>query len=330
MPSPASGPATERIGFLLLPKFSMLALVCALEPLRVANRFAGPLYRWHLFSDDGGPVAASNGVPMVVEAPVAAAADLSLLIVCASYEPEAAITPSLLARLRRLSRFGTAVGALDTGCFVLARAGMLDGYRVTLHWESVPAFAERFPDIDTSMSLFEIDRDRLTCPGGTAAIDMMLHLIRTRHGEELALTVTDQIIHQRTRNAADSQRLHIGARLRLNHPVLIRAAEAMERNIEEPLSAAALARASGTSERQLERLFRRRLAITPKRFYLDVRLERARRLLIDTDMRVLDVAVACGFASAVHFSRAYKARYGKPPSGHRPRALPPPLIPLDG
>ncbi|HET8728857.1 MAG TPA: GlxA family transcriptional regulator [Alphaproteobacteria bacterium] len=320
--------STQRIGFLLLPKFSMLALVCALEPLRVANRFAGPLYSWHLVSDDGRPVTASNSVPMVVEGRLSEARDLSMLIVCASYDPEAAVTAAMLSQLRQLSRFGTALGSLDSGCFVLARAGLLDGYRVTLHWESVPAFAERFPKVETSMGLFEIDRDRLTSPGATASLDMMLHLIRTRHGEELAMAVTDQIVYQRVRGPAASQRLAVGDRLRVTDPVVIRAVETMEDAIEEPLSAAALADAAGTTERQLERLFRRHLDTTPKRFYLNLRLERARQLLVDTDMRVVEVAVACGFGSAAHFARAYKARYGKPPTSHRPRAVPPPLIPI--
>ena len=313
------GKATPvAVGFYLAPRFSMLAFSSALEPLRVANLISGrELFRWRVFSRDGKPVEASNGMAVLAEGSIADSPRLSTLFVCASHEPLATLDRATSAWFRRLAVAGTTLGALDTGAWLLARAGLLDGYRATVHWEWRDAFAEDFPAVDCRTSLFENDRGRLTCAGGTAALDMMLHLIGLRFGHSLAVDISEQFIHERIRPAEDAQRMAPGRRLGLSDPKLEAVIAAMEENLEEPLPSAALAEIAGVSERQLERLFRRALGCTPTRYYLDLRLRRARILLGQTRLPVMEVALACGFATPAHFSRAYRDHFGHPPREER-------------
>ncbi len=296
----------------------MIGFFSAVEPLRVANRLCGrQLFSWHIFSLDGEPVPASNGMAIVADAPISAVERFPTVMVCASFEPERHASKPLLAWLRRLDRQGTRLGALDTGTRILARAGLLDGHRATLHWEAVPAFAEQFPDVEVTHELFEIDRKRITCSGGTAAIDLMLHLIAARHGQGLAVEVSEQLLHDRMRSPADHQRIALGERLGVRHPKLLRIVEAMQDNLEEPLGLDNLGAIGGISRRQLERLFRGHLGDTPTGYYLKLRLRRARQFLEQTDMSVLDVSLACGFISAPYFSRAYRALFGRAPRDDR-------------
>lgn len=311
------GPSVE-IGFFLVPKFSMMAFSSAVEPLRVANLIAGrELFQWRVFSRDGAPVEASNGMAVLAEDSISGRPRLSTLFVCASHDPLATLDRAAAAWFRRLSVAGTTLGALDTGAWLLAHAGLLDGYRVTVHWEWRDAFAEDFPEVDCRNSLFEIDRGRLTCAGGTAALDMMLHLIGLRFGHGLAVDISEQFIHERIRPAEDAQRMALGRRLGVVDPKLEGVILAMEENLEEPLSSAELSAVAGVSERQLERLFRRTLGCTPTRYYLDLRLRRARTLLGQTRIPVMEVALASGFATPAHFSRAYKQHFGHAPRAER-------------
>ncbi len=308
----------ERVGFLIVPRFSMMAFFSAVEPLRIVNRLSGRgLYSWHIFSCDGAPVEASNGMTVMAEAAIADVERFPVVIVCASFDPQLSESKALLNWLRRLDRQGTVLGGLDTGTHVLARAGLLGGHRVTLHWENLPGFAEEFPDIEVSSELFEIDRKRMTCSGGTAAIDLMLHLIWARHGEALAVGVSEQLLHDRIRNPGDHQRMALGLRLGVRHPKLLSIVDAMEKAVEEPLGLDRLAALGGISRRQLERLFRGHLDDTPTGYYLKLRLRRARHLLEQTDLGVLQVAMACGFVSAPYFSRAYRSLFGRSPREDR-------------
>ena len=316
-PAPADA---RRIGFLLVPHFSMIAFTAAIEPLRLANRVSGrDLYAWRLFSADGGPVRASNGVEISVDHTFAEAQKLDAAIVCAGLDVQLVEHRRLVATLRRLSSFGSAIGAVCTGAYVLAKAGLLDGHRATIHWENHAGLLSAFPTLDLSQELFEIDRNRFTCAGGTAAVDMMLSVIARDHGPEIAAKVTDQLIHGRIREAGERQRLDLRARLGVAHPKLLAVAALMERSIERPLPCAVLAAEAGLSVRQLERLFARYLGRSPTRHYLLVRLERARHLLRQTSLPVLSVGLACGFASASHFSKSYSEHFGRTPSAERGR-----------
>lgn len=308
----------QAIGFVVVPKFSMIALTCAVEPLRIANRLAGrELYRWPLFSIDGKPVVASNGFEMTPSGDLEQATPLSTVAVCAGIDVHKVTDKALMNWLRRMDRKGADIGALDTGSYILARAGILAGYNCTIHWEQLAGFAEDFPDIEVTTELFEIDRQRFTCAGGTAGIDMMLNVIAVQHGHELAAQVADQFMHERIRDQHDHQRVSLPARLGVRHPKLLSVIELMEKHLEEPLSRAQLARKAGLSTRQLERLFRKYLFRSPARYYLELRLNKARLLLLQTNMSVIDVALACGFVSASHFSKCYRDFFGRTPRKER-------------
>jgi AraC family transcriptional regulator, carnitine catabolism transcriptional activator len=309
--------ARYDVAFLLVPRFSMIALYGALEPLRVANRFTPESFSWRFVSADGGPVTASNGIPVSVTGGLADIGKPAMAVLSASYAPEKAETRPMLTALRRLARSGVLLAAIDTGPFLLARAGVLDGYRATCHWESLPGFRERFPAVEVTEALFEVDRDRMTCAGGAAAIDMMLAWIGGLLGRALAVAVADQLVHFRSREEAAPARLAASTRHGTTDPRLLAVIAAMEAQTEEPLAAAALARAAGLSLRQMERLFRDRLGQRPMGFYGRVRLDKAERLLTYSQLSVRDVALACGYATLAQFSRAFRARYGKSPRQFR-------------
>ena len=324
-PSPAHA-AAETILFLLVPDFSMIAFTSAIEPLRIANRLSGRrLYEWRLLSRDGEPVSASNGIAIQVGGAVAdteppGSGVLPAVVLCGGLGSEHYQNRDVLAWLRRWDRRGAQLGALCTGAHVLARAGLLDRHRCTIHWENLPGFIEAFPEIPVTSDLYEIDRNRFTCSGGTAALDLMLHRIALAHGDELATKVSEQCIVDRIRGPHDRQRMPLRVRLGVHHPKLIRAVEIMEGNIEEPLSQESLAGRIDLSRRQLERLFRRHLGRTPAQYYLETRLERARHLLFQTDMPIMSVACATGFVSASHFTTCYRQMFGKTPRAERVRA----------
>lgn len=311
--------APEDIYFLLLPEFSVMGFVSALEPLRVANRFRGPLYRWHILSADGGPVTASNGMSLNAEGALETLASAPTLFIVGGFNPLDHYSPALGNWLRKLDRAGTVLGAIDTGSFLLAEAGLLQRQKLTLHWEAISAFIERYPALSASVTqeLFEIDGQRITCAGGTASIDMMLALIGRKHGYALATAVSEQFVLGRIRNPSDHQRMQIAARYGIHNKKTIQVISEMERHMEEPLSTDALASTIGVTRRQLERLFCAHLKDTPSHFYLCLRLDRARQLLQQTEMRIIEVSVACGFESPSYFSRAYRTRFNSPPKQDR-------------
>ncbi len=300
----------------------MIAFTAAIEPLRLANHTKGQkLYHWSLFTVDGKAVTASNGIELQPDGDLQAAAAFDTIVVCSGLDVHLVNDKSLLSWLRRMDRRGASVGAVCTGSHILARAGLLDGYRCTIHWEQLASFAEDFPEIEVTSELFEITGNRFTCSGGTSAIDMMLNAIALQHGHELAAAVADQFMHERIRDRHDHQRMSLPIRLGVRHPKLLSVIEMMEQNLEEPLSRAQLARSAELSTRQLERLFRKYLSRSPARYYLELRLSKARLLLLQTNMSVIDVALACGFVSASHFSKCYRDFFGRTP--RRERGLPP-------
>jgi AraC family carnitine catabolism transcriptional activator len=308
----------ERIGFLLLPEFPIYALILALEGLRVANQNAGArLFSTHLFSVDGRPVPAGNGMTVAVEAAIARVPFFPTVIVCGGNRPTQHVTKALLNWLRRLARHGALLGALDTGQFALAAAGLLDGRRVTLHWEAIQMFREHYPEISVSEQLYLVDRNIMTCAGGIAILDMMLHLIAMKHGRNLAQIVADGFVHGRPRRDLEHQRASPDDAVGPHDPRLARVLRAMEGNLETPLPARALAASAGVSLRQLERLIRGRFADTPMGYYLKLRLQTARNHLFYSDLPIQEIAAACGFSSPSVLSRTFRAHFGLSPRQFR-------------
>lgn len=318
MPDSISHIKPRTIGFLLVPNFTMVAVTSAIEPLRLAEYVTGHKhYNWVLISPDGNPVKASNGISMPVDMAMNDAEKISLVFVCGGEGTHSHDDRRTSAWLRKIASRGVKLGALCTGSAVLARAGLLNGYRCTIHWENLAGFAERYPDIDVTMELFEIDRDRFTCSGGTAALDLSLNIMAMDFGHDLASQAADQLLHERIRDRHDHQRMPLRFRLGTSHPKLIAIVAHMEENLEEPLSCAELADVAHLSTRHLERLFRKYFNKTPTRYYLELRLNRARLLLLQTDLSILSVALACGFVSASHFTKCYRDYFGHTPRAER-------------
>jgi AraC family carnitine catabolism transcriptional activator len=219
--------------------------------------------------------------------------------------------------LRQWDRSGATLGALDTGAFLLAQARLLQGHTVTLHWEAQLAFQERYPKIKVTDELYEWGERRMSCAGGTAAIDMMLALIGKAHGLELAATVSEQFVHGPMRSQSAHQRTQLTARYGVHNKKLVHVIKAMETHLEDLLSAQDLASGISVTRRQMERLFQSHLGTSPAQFYLVLRLDRARQLLEQTEMGVMAVGLACGFGASSHFSRAYKLRFGVSPTEDR-------------
>lgn len=318
---PAIAPRTPCFAFVLIDAFSMMSVCSAVEPLRAANRLVGrDVYRWTFLSADGTPVCASNGMEVGVDGAIGDRREADLVLVCAGLCTEAEPQRAYAAALRRALGQGAAIGAISTGAFVLARAGLLDGYRCTIHWEYRPAFAEAHPGIDCTDALFEIDRNRYTCAGGVAAMDLMLTLIGRDHGPGLADAVANQFQLERIRTPRDAQRPGTIGYLDGAPPALRRAVALMQARMEEPLPIPELAHRAGLTPRHLERLFARNLGASPVRYYLGLRLERARELLIHSPLPVLDVAIATGFPTSSYFAERFRARFGMTPSAAREAA----------
>ncbi|WP_193142090.1 GlxA family transcriptional regulator [Meridianimarinicoccus sp. MJW13] len=318
MTSPLPPTETRRFVFVLLPKFSLLAFAAAIEALRLANRTATrEVFSWSLVGEDAGTATCSAGTSFALDGGLEELRREDVIVLCGGLDIQDASTKRLLNWLRRESRRGCTVAGLCTGAHVMARAGLLDGRKATIHWENYDSFAEDFLDVDLTKSVFVMDGNRYTCAGGTAAIDLMLKLVANTAGNDIASNVADMLIYSSIRTDQDTQRLSIPTRIGVRHPKLAAVIQEMEQNIEEPISPSILARDVGLSTRQLERLFRRYLNRSPKRYYMELRLQKARNLLMQTDMSVINVALACGFTSPSHFSKCYRAQYETTPYRER-------------
>jgi len=316
------GKQTTRVGFYLVPQFSMIAFSSALETLRMANQVAGEtLYEWALISSDGGPVQCSNGIPLSVHHGTdRVESGYQAIFVCGGNNIHQVDDEQGCNWLRQFDRPDVVLGAVCTGSYMLAKADLLNGYRCTIHWENLASAREQFPQLVISPELFEMDRNRYTCAGGTAPIDMFMCEVRDRHGAEVAKRISEQFICERIRDQNDRQRVPLTQRIGASQPKLAEAVSLMEANIEEPMTLDELSYHVGLSRRQLERLFQRYLSCVPTRYYLELRLERARQLLLQTSMPIVDIALACGFISAPHFSKCYRDTYSIPPRDERRRA----------
>jgi transcriptional regulator GlxA family with amidase domain len=311
----------RRFGFLLLNDFTLISLASAVEPLRMANRIRGEDYfKWSTLSLTGDAVTASDELTVNVDAGVdeaAAAQSFDVLIVCGGRRIEKNISKLLSNRLKSLNKQGFGVGAICTGSYVLAEAGLLDGYRCSIHWENMAALADSFPNVSVSRNIFTIDRDRYTSSGGAAPLDMMLHIIKSHCGAEVSAGVAEQFIFERIRQSDDEQRVPLRHAEGRRSEKLVMAAELMDANIKEPISQEDLASYVGLSRRQLQRLFQRYLSCTPSSYYLRIRLQRARELLRQTSTSIVEISASAGFISSSHFSKAYKEYYGHSPSAER-------------
>lgn len=308
-----------RVAIVLVPGFSLMSFSSLVEPMRGANRaLRTTVFEWVLASPDGGIIFASNGMAVGT----VACADIrdgafDLAVVCGGQEDETFASRGLHSLLRHLRRRRITIGSVSTATFILARAGILDGRRCTTHWAYIDTFRDTFPEIEVTNELFVMEDGIFTCAGGIAALDVMLVFIRGLCGGEVVNLVSENFIYGSVRDAHDSQRMALGLRHGVSHPNLMSAMAAMEANTELPLRLPEIARSAGISQRHLERLFRDRMGVSASRFYVQLRLEKARRLLRNSSVPVYEIAVATGFSSAAHFSRAFRAQFGRPPSAER-------------
>ncbi len=311
---------TQHFCFLLVEDFSHLAFSCAVEPLRIANLVSGQeLYRWSFASEQGGQAVCSNGSVTLVHSDFNDLPKCDQLFVLSGIHMRDHVTSPLLAALRRAKVHGTPIGALCSGAWVLAEAGFLDGMQAAIHWEYHDAFMEAFPEVNLVRSVFVADEKHVTASGGTATADLMLHLIEREHGHDLSVAVADQMVYNAVRNATAEQRVSLQSRNGMRNAHLTKAIQIMSERIANPVSPSVIAEQIGISTRQLERLFGKYLNASPKKYFMELRLEKARNLLIQTESSVTDVAFACGFESAGHFSRVYRATYGVTPMLQRSR-----------
>lgn len=304
--------------FVLLDGFSLLSFASALDSLRIANRMADkPVYTWSIIGEGGDTISCSAGTTFKLDQDLIELQRDDIVLICGGVEVKAATSKKILNWMRREARKGLRIGGLCTAAYSLAKAGLLEGKRATIHWENSDSFIEEFDNVELTKSVFQVDGNRMTTAGGTSSIDLMLKMIANDYGEDLASAVADQMIYSSIRTDQDTQRLSTPTRIGVRHPKLSQVILMMEKNIEEPISPSVLAKDVGMSTRQLERLFRRYLSRSPKRYYMELRLHKARNLLMQTDMSVINVALACGFASPSHFSKCYRAHYNTTPYRER-------------
>ena len=312
---------TQPFGFLLLPNFALMSYASATEPLRAANLLASrSLYATRQLSFGGYPVRASGGVEIACDDIAEAGAELHTLFVCAGGDPRDWIEGErLFGALRRLARLGVRIGGISSGSYVLAAAGLLDNRDFTIHWEHAPVLREAYPHLSPRQARYVIDGDRITCGGGIAPLDMMHALIAERMGAHFAGRVSDWYLHTAIADPSDPQRGSAAERHGTNNPILLAALEKMEATIERPLDRAAMARFLSISPRHLDRLFTAHLKSGFLQAYREIRLQHARRLLEQSPLSILEIAVATGFSSPAHFSSAFKRQFNVTPSERRNR-----------
>jgi len=309
----------ETINLIVTQDFNITTTMAFVDPFRVANYINGaPLYRWAFVSEQGGHLRSSNGAMLQTAPMQSISAPADYTIVSASWTPEAHVSAMMKAHLRAAKSKKQIIGALDTGAFILAHCGVLEGYKATVHYEHIDAFQELFPNITVSEALWVMDRDRITCCGGMAAAEFAMRLIEKTHGTALVNAIAKYLFSQNLRDAGSSQSPERLEPVGKTVPDSLRKAiKIMEQNLETPLPIAAVAQSANISQRQMDRLFAHYVGRSPVQYYRDIRLDRARGLVTQTTMPLTEIAYASGFSSQVHFSRTYKARFGLPPQKDR-------------
>ncbi|OUS33684.1 hypothetical protein A9Q94_18580 [Rhodobacterales bacterium 56_14_T64] len=306
--------APRKLFFLLLPEFSLLSLCSALEPLRIANRIAErTLFDWELCAEDQQLAQSSLGISIPVLSSLPAVTNSDTVFVCGGTNVEKTTSKRTLNWLRKAARQGAVIGGLCTGTYILAVAGLMTGKRATIHWENQDSLAELFPDVVLTKSAFVVDGNRMSTAGGVASIGMMLDYISTHEGPDLAHKVSEQLMYSHVRRIQFNSTTSAPDRGGISHPKLKRAIQAMDDNLENPLSVVELAKFANVSVRQLERIFKRFLSQPPVRYYTEMRLQRAHNMLLQTDLPVLQISLACGFKSTSVFAMRYKQRFGLSP-----------------
>lgn len=302
---------------MIIEGYPIIPFSCVVDSLRAANRLSGkPLYRWEYFAPDDRPVSASCGITVPTR-PLAEARDLETLFIVAPNTAQDFDDAATMRQLKALDKKGVSLGSASSGSFILARAGLLDACRCTIHWENIPVFKELYPHIDVAFTLYEIADKRFTCSGGTAALDMMLKLIENQYGRPLAQQISQQFQHDRIRTETDSQQMADRIDLAMSAPKLIDVINLMENNIEVPLSLPTIAQKCRLSLRQIERLFHKYRGVTPSQYYLSLRLMHAKQLLLNTNRSVIDISIATGFETQSYFTACYRKHFGSSPRSHR-------------
>lgn len=308
----------HKIGFLLIDDFALMSYASASEPLRAANLLAGrELYEVHNISVGGARAFSSGSASVKTLAQIGEGTDFDYLFVCAGPDPQAFRDKRVMQWLRLLSRRGVILGGVSGGPVILAAAGLMEGYRMTVHWEHAPSLVEIAPNLLLEKSIFVVDRDRITCAGGIAPLDMMHEIIASHHGQPFATRVSDWFMHTDIRASGQPQRAGYVARYGTTSAPVIRAIEVMENHMDDPLDLAQIADLSGVGPRQLNRLFREKIGSGTMAFYRDLRLEKAKNLLSQSPLPITEIALATGFCSSAHFAKTFRNRFGAPPSSFR-------------
>ena len=321
MVKPIRDYSIKNIVFILLPEFALMTFCSACEPLRVANRLSKKtLYSWKLYSVDGEPVVSSNSMISQVDGDIGEIGEIDkvdLLIIVSSFNPQASISTTLNRMLKKIANKGAIISGVDTGAYIMARADLLDGYDATIHWEDLANFRQIFPQVNTLPSRYIIDRKRITTAGAAATMDMVLELISSQHGKQLASQIAEQFIYSPIMQFNDEQRIPVAQRLETDHPIVLEAVSLMENHLEDNLTTSQIANLCDISLRQLERLFKDSLRSTPGKWYRLLKLKNARIQLKQSRYTVAEIAANNGFESTSSFSRAYKAQYLRSPSRDR-------------
>ena len=306
-----------QVAFLLIDGFALMSYAAAAEPLRAANVLSGRVLYEITNIPATGDAAISSGGAAVRSEGRQSRTEFDLVLVVASGDPTRFDDERTFNWIRAMARRGVFLGGISGGPVVLARAGVMQGYRMTVHWEHAPVLAELSPTLIVERSLYVIDRDRMTCAGGIAAMDMMHAQIAGHHGPEFARRVSDWFLHTDVRPSEGPQRAGLSERHGTTNPVIVAAIEAMENHVADPLDLPQLARLAGVSPRQLNRLFGEKMSSTTMAFYRDLRLEKAHVLIGQSTLTITEIALATGFATSAHLSRCFKRRYSRPPSALR-------------